>query len=70
MKTRSKRSQLRNRITQARVHRLRPSRWLPLETRVHLRNAGRENLLVARSLLDAAITRLDDDHGTDSASKR
>ena len=36
--------------------RVRP-RILPQETRRHLRNAARENILAVRSLLDAAIKR-------------
>ena len=36
--------------------RVRP-RILPQETRRHLRNAARENILAVRSLLDAAIER-------------
>ncbi len=41
------------------LRRFRPSRLLPYETRVHLNNAGREELLAIRSLLDAAIARLE-----------
>jgi hypothetical protein len=34
--------------------------WLPEETRAHLRAARREQLLAVRSLIDAAIRRLEE----------
>lgn len=43
----------------SRLRRVQPVRLIPPETRVHLRNAGREQLLAVRSVLDAAIERLD-----------
>lgn len=43
----------------ARLRRLSPARLLPEETRSHLRNATREQLLALRSVLDAAIARLE-----------
>ena len=43
----------------ARLARLSPARALPEETARHLRNAGREQLLAVRSLLDAVIARLE-----------
>ena len=53
----------RRRRWQARLRRLRTARLLPAETRFHLRNVAREQLLAARSLLDAAITRLERPEG-------
>lgn len=56
---------------QSEVHHARPRRWwarlrslltgglLPSETREHLRSARREQLLAARSLLDALISRME-----------
>ena len=43
----------------ARLGRLNPVQLLPPETRTHLRNAGREELLALRGLLDAAIRRME-----------
>lgn len=43
----------------ARLGALNPLRLLPEETTAHLRNAAREQLLAVRSLLDAAIARLE-----------
>ena len=47
----------------ARLRRLRPRRVLPRETQLHLRSATREQLLALRSLLDAAIHRLEQGGG-------
>lgn len=41
------------------VGRFNPARLLPTETRGHLRNAAREQLLAVRSILDAVIARLE-----------
>ena len=47
----------------ARLGRLRPAQMLPKETRRHLRNVAREQLLALRSLLDAGIARLEETGG-------
>lgn len=52
--TRSSRLDIRSRLRRAN-----PARTLPIETRSHLRNASREQLLAVRSILDAAIQRMD-----------
>lgn len=41
-----------------RLRRLNPVGWLPRETRAHARQAGVEEFLALRGLLDAAIARL------------
>ncbi len=48
----------RHRRLRDRLGRLSPARLLPPEARAHLWNAQREELLALRSLLDAAIARL------------
>lgn len=55
------RSRRRGRL--ARIAALSPARLLPQETRAHLRNATREQLLALRSVLDAVIARLERPEG-------
>ncbi len=50
----------RGRPIRARLTLFDPSRLLPAETRRHLRNANREQLLALRSLIDAAAARLEE----------
>lgn len=63
MSTRTAAEHRRMHRLRVRLRRISPLRRVPKEARSHLRGAAREQLLAVRSLLDAALARLERQDG-------